>query len=69
MAPITSREQQQIDEANASERTPVVFVHGLWLLANSWENWAGHFEQAGFATLTPGWPGDPETVQEAKANP
>jgi non-heme chloroperoxidase len=69
MAPITSREQQQIDQANASDRTPVVFVHGLWLLAGSWDNWAGAFEEAGYAALSPGWPGDPESVQEAKANP
>jgi non-heme chloroperoxidase len=69
MAPITAREQQQIDQANASDRTPVVFVHGLWLLPNSWDNWVGHFEQAGYAALAPGWPGDPETVEEAKANP
>jgi non-heme chloroperoxidase len=69
MAPITSREQQQIDQANASGRTPVVFVHGLWLLASSWDNWAGFFEEAGYASVAPGWPGDPESVQEAKANP
>jgi non-heme chloroperoxidase len=69
MAPITAREQQQIDQANASGRAPVVFVHGLWLLGSSWDNWAGHFEEAGYAALTPGWPGDPEDVQEAKANP
>jgi non-heme chloroperoxidase len=69
MAPITSREQQQIDQANASGRTPVVFVHGLWLLATSWDNWAALFEEAGYAAVAPGWPGDPESVQEAKANP
>jgi non-heme chloroperoxidase len=66
---ISSREQQQIDQANASGRTPVVFVHGLWLLANSWDNWAGLFEEAGYAAVAPSWPGDPESVQEAKANP
>jgi pimeloyl-ACP methyl ester carboxylesterase len=69
MAPITSREQQQIDQANASGRTPVVFVHGLWLLASSWDSWAALFEEAGYAAVAPGWPGDPESVQEAKANP
>jgi non-heme chloroperoxidase len=69
MAPITPREQQQIDQANASDRTPVVFVHGLWLLASSWDNWAALFEEAGYAAVAPGWPGDPESVQEAKANP
>jgi len=69
MAPITPREQQQIDQANASDRTPVVFVHGLWLLPNSWDSWVTFFEEAGYAALSPGWPGDPESVQEAKANP
>jgi non-heme chloroperoxidase len=69
MAPITSREQQQIDQANASERTPVVLIHGLWLLSNSWDSWTGFFEEAGYAAVAPGWPGDPESVQEAKANP
>jgi non-heme chloroperoxidase len=69
MAPITSREQQQIDQANESGRTPVVFVHGLWLLASSWDGWAGLFEEAGYAAVAPGWPGDPDSVQEAKANP
>jgi non-heme chloroperoxidase len=69
MAPITPREQQQIDQANASDRTPVVFVHGLWLLPNSWDAWAAFFEEAGYAAVAPGWPGDPESVQEAKANP
>jgi len=66
---ITEREQGQIDAANGSGRPPVVFVHGLWLLPNSWDRWAAHFEQAGFAPLTPGWPDDPDTVAEAKANP
>jgi non-heme chloroperoxidase len=69
MAPITSREQQQIDQANASGRTPVMLVHGLWLLPNSWDSWVGFFEEAGYAALSPGWPGDPESVEEAKANP
>jgi non-heme chloroperoxidase len=69
MAPITAREQQQIDQANSSDRTPVVFVHGLWLLPSSWDDWTSFFEQAGYAAVAPGWPGDPESVQEAKADP
>ena len=48
---------------------PVVFVHGLWLLPNSWDRWAKLFEEAGYTALTPGWPDDPETVSEAKAKP
>jgi pimeloyl-ACP methyl ester carboxylesterase len=69
MAQITERETQQIDEANSSGRTPVVFIHGLWVLPSSWDNWAALFEEAGYAPLTPDWPGDPETVEEARANP
>jgi non-heme chloroperoxidase len=69
MATITEHEEQQIREANASQRTPVVFIHGLWLLPSSWDRWAAVFDQAGYAPLTPGWPDDPETVAEAKAHP
>jgi pimeloyl-ACP methyl ester carboxylesterase len=69
MDAITERESQQIDAANASGRTPVVFIHGLWLLPSSWDRWATLFEEAGYAALTPSWPDDPETVEEARANP
>jgi len=58
----TDREAEQVERANASSATPVVFVHGLWLLPSSWERWAELFEQNGFVALTPGWPDDPETV-------
>ena len=66
---ITEHEQQQVDRANASGLTPIVFVHGLWLLPSSWDNWAQFFDDAGYVSLTPGWPDDPETVEEAKAHP
>src|SRR4029079_18190356 len=46
-----------------------VFVHGLWLLPSSWENWAQLFEDAGYVAVMPGWPDDPETVAEAQADP
>jgi len=66
---ISERERKQIDEANAAGGTPVVFIHGLWLLPSSWDNWAGVFAEAGYPALTPDWPDDPETVEEARANP
>jgi pimeloyl-ACP methyl ester carboxylesterase len=59
----------QVDQANASGRTPVVFIHGLWLLPHSWDRWATVFDQAGYAPVTPGWPDDPETVDEANKDP
>jgi non-heme chloroperoxidase len=66
---IPSDTLEEIDQANATGRTPVVFIHGLWLLPSSWDRWATVFEQAGYAPLTPGWPDDPDTVQEAYAEP
>jgi non-heme chloroperoxidase len=66
---ITEYELEQCQRANRTGRPPVVFVHGLWLLPNSWDRWAELFEQQGFAALTPGWPDDPETVQEAAEHP
>jgi len=69
MADITDYEAQQIKEANASKLTPVVFIHGLWLLPSSWDRWADVFQEAGYAPLTPGWPDDPDTVEEANVNP
>jgi non-heme chloroperoxidase len=60
---------EQIAKANATGRTPVVFVHGLWLLPSSWDRWVTVFEEAGYTAVTPGWPDDPETVEEAKAHP
>src|ERR1700730_12993702 len=62
-------ELEQIEQTNASGRTPVVFIHGLWQLPSSWDRWAEVFEAAGYAALTPGWPDDPNTVEEAKAHP
>jgi non-heme chloroperoxidase len=66
---IIDQELEQIRQANASQATPVVFVHGLWLLPSSWANWANFFNRAGYAPLTPVWPDDPGTVEEARANP
>jgi pimeloyl-ACP methyl ester carboxylesterase len=69
MATITKREDRQIEAANASGRTAVVFIHGLWLLPSSWDNWVNLAEENGYAGVTPSWPDDPETVEEARANP
>jgi len=66
---ITEDELAQVERANASSATPVVFVHGLWLLPSSWDRWVTLFEEAGYVGLTPGWPDDPETVAEARAHP
>ena len=69
MSAVTGYEDQQIARANESGRPPVVFMHGLWLLPSSWDRWAERFEEAGYVAVSPGWPDDPDTVQEAKAHP
>ncbi len=69
MTAITAREQSELDQANQSGKQPVVFVHGLWLLSGSWDRWRALFEERGYATLAPGWPDDPETVEEANEDP
>ena len=66
---ITEHELEECKRANATGRQPVMFVHGLWLLPSSWDRWAALFEENGYAALTPGWPDDPDTVEEAKAHP
>jgi len=66
---ISDHEAAQIERANESGRTPVVFVHGLWLLPSSWDRWSEVFEEAGYIAVTAGWPDDPDTVEEAKAHP
>jgi non-heme chloroperoxidase len=66
---VSERELEQVKRANATTATPVAFIHGLWLLPSSWDQWAALFEEAGYAALTPDWPDDPETVEGARAEP
>jgi non-heme chloroperoxidase len=69
MESISKMEKEQIESVNDSGRTPTVFVHGLWLMPGSWDRWRTVFEDAGYATLAPGWPDDPNTVEEARRHP
>jgi pimeloyl-ACP methyl ester carboxylesterase len=66
---MTEYEARQVAAANTSDRTPVVFIHGLWVLPRCWERWVAACEEAGYVALTPGWPGDPGTVAEAREHP
>jgi pimeloyl-ACP methyl ester carboxylesterase len=69
MVDITEHEAEEIDRVNASGLNPVVFVHGLWLLPSSWDRWRAVFEDAGYTTLAPAWPDDPDTVDAANQHP
>ena len=66
---LTPRELEEIERANASGKRPVMFVHGLWLLPNSWDRWADDVRGGRIPAIRPGWPDDPDTVEEAKADP
>jgi pimeloyl-ACP methyl ester carboxylesterase len=47
----------------------VVFIHGLWLHASSWQPWIELFQSAGYEAIAPGWPGDGDTVAQTRENP
>jgi len=66
---LSTREAAEVARANESGNLPVVFVHGLWLLAGSWAPWQRLFEERGYATVAADWPGDPESVEEGRAQP
>jgi len=53
----------------AGTKAPVVFIHGLWLHATSWQPWQELFAEAGYQPSAPGWPGDADTVEATRANP
>ena len=53
----------------ADSATPVVFVHGLWLSASSWQPWVDLFRENGYAPVAPEWPGTPESPEEARSHP
>jgi len=67
MSTITTNEAQQVAAANASGKQPVVFIHGLWLLASSWDAWAERFQAEGYATVAVDWPGDANSVTDARS--
>jgi len=52
-----------------SEKTPVVYIHGLWLAASSWQPWLELFAENGYDPIAPTWPGESSDVAEARANP
>jgi non-heme chloroperoxidase len=66
---LTDREAREVQAANEAGTQPVVFVHGLWLLAGSWRPWRDLFEERGFATVAVDWPADPASVEDARAHP
>ena len=50
-------------------KTPVLFIHGLWVHSTAWQAWIDYFNAAGYDASAPGWPGDGDTVEATRANP
>ena len=62
-------ECSQRSTSRMRRQKPVVFIHGLWLLASSWADWRPVFDEAGYATVALDWPDDPETIEAALEQP
>ncbi len=51
-----------------SPKNPIVFVHGLWLHAESWNPWIEFFRQNGYGAVAASWPGDAATTEATRRN-
>src|SRR6185436_16018300 len=58
---------QEVGMGTDDARTPVLFIHGLWLHASSWAPWVDLFRNAGYDPVAPGWPGEGATIPESRA--
>ncbi len=54
---------------STTPRTPVLFIHGMWLHASSWNPWLTLFRNEGYDPIAPGWPAEPDTVSAAREQP
>ncbi len=48
---------------------PVLFIHGLWLHASSWQPWMELFAAEGYDPVAPLWPGEKDTVAATREHP
>ncbi len=51
------------------QKTPVMFIHGLWLHPTSWQPWIELFGEQGYEATAPSWPGVADTVAETREHP
>jgi pimeloyl-ACP methyl ester carboxylesterase len=54
---------------NNSAKLTIVFIHGLWLHAESWNKWIEFFRENDYATVAASWPGDSATTESTRENP
>lgn len=49
-------------------RTPVVFIHGLWIHGESWRPWIEMFRRQGYDAVAAKWPGEADTPEATRRN-
>jgi pimeloyl-ACP methyl ester carboxylesterase len=49
-------------------KMPIVFIHGLWLHAESWNPWIEFFNENGYDATAASWPGDAATTEATRKN-
>jgi len=59
---------KNLNNKKMDQTKTIVFIHGLWMHASSWEQWMEFFNNQGYKTINPGWPGDSSSVAECRAN-
>ena len=47
----------------------IVFIHGLWMTARSWENWNTRFAARGYRVIARSWPGMDGDIDELRRDP
>ena len=53
----------------ATDRAQLMFIHGAWLAANSWDTFAEYFESRGYAVSAPEWPRKRATSRSSGTTP
>src|SRR5438270_3869157 len=53
---------------NGAAPDTVVLIHGLWMTALSWENWASRYQQRGFNVIARSWPGMEGDIDALRAD-
>jgi len=47
-------------------KTPIIFVHGMYMTSLCWADWVKRFEQDGYKSIAPNWPGRDRNVDDLR---
>jgi pimeloyl-ACP methyl ester carboxylesterase len=62
----TNEEARVTSTRTEDGRIPLMLIHGAWLSARSWENYADYFDKRGFAVSAPEWPRKQSDVERMR---